>query len=217
MGNVNWLFLLGYLVLTAVISYYNASVVGRWWTETAEIGGWPRFMSWMGAIMAVCGWFIVLLIPVTLVMYYGHLFEFFLGLVKIQADPEKIDMLVETIFDLSYLIIIFPVIGSGFAIWAESMAAAWYRRDAKSIGIAAWNTFAQTRNTYRAVRHLPAAARRVRVRTKNLGKGVAGLVYLALMILPIVISLGGAILITVLIMKAADNEYTYSMFAAQEG
>lgn len=51
------------------------------------------------------------------------------------------------------------MLGSGLVIWATSLYAAWIRRDAVSIGVAGWNTFAQAHNTYRAMSGIPEAFR----------------------------------------------------------
>ncbi len=62
---------------------------------------------------------------------------------------------IEATFNLGYVMIIFPIIGSGLAIWAHSVVVAYRERSAASIGIAAWNTFAQAYNIYGAFRGLP--------------------------------------------------------------
>jgi len=43
------------LVLNFGISIFNSVVTGASWVETKAAGGWARFMSWMGATMAACG------------------------------------------------------------------------------------------------------------------------------------------------------------------
>src|SRR2546421_7970171 len=42
-------------LLNFAISGWNAYAVGRAWVETKVVGGWPRFMAWMGAIMSASG------------------------------------------------------------------------------------------------------------------------------------------------------------------
>lgn len=200
--------LIVWLVITVAVSYYNASIVGRWWSESKEIGGGVRFLIWCGAIMAVSGFFMVYLLLLTLGMYYTGAFVTLGSLLGVAVTPATVDLLMETVFDLAFLIVILPVLGSGFAIWAHSMVVAWYRRDVKSIGIALWNTFAQTRNTVTAVRHIPKTTRRVSKNTRDLAKAGGGLAYLILLLLPIVISLGLAIFTVVVIARAADEKYT---------
>ncbi len=67
------------------------------------------------------------------------------------ADPQ----LIEAAFNLGYVMIIFPIIGSGMAIWIHSVIVAYRERSAASVGVAAWNTFAQAYNIYGAFRGLP--------------------------------------------------------------
>ncbi len=67
------------------------------------------------------------------------------------ADPQFI----EATFNLGYVMIIFPIIGSGMAIWAHSIIVAYRERSAANVGVAAWNTFAQAYNIYGAFRGLP--------------------------------------------------------------
>jgi hypothetical protein len=72
--------------------------------------------------------------------------------------PDKVTpQVMNGAFALGYLIIIFPVLGTGFAIWATSLYNAWVRRDFASMGTAAWNTFAQVHNTYEAFQGVPKA------------------------------------------------------------
>ena len=51
-------------LLNLAISFWNAYACGKAWAEAKFYGGWPRFMTWMGAIMAASGFswcFLILL------------------------------------------------------------------------------------------------------------------------------------------------------------
>ena len=134
------LMLFGMLALNGAISLINALAVGASWAETRAIGGWARFMSWCGAIMAACGFtWCYLTVFAMIAGSSGYL------------QPEY----VRAAMELGYVVIIFPVLGSGIAIWVESIARAWRERDLASVATAGWNTFAQVYNTYEAASSLP--------------------------------------------------------------
>lgn len=205
------------LLLNLAISFWNASAVGRYWTEKNQLPGAVRFMMWCGAIMAVCGFFVVYVSILTMIMHDTHAFEFLsMALFRVEMSAADADLLTQNIFDLAYLIIIFPVLGTGLAIWANSVAVAYIKRDWASIGVASYNTFAQIHNTVNAVRYVPQASRSLvdgLSKIKLKGKSGAALVYLVLFLFPIVISLGGAIATTAIVMRASDEKYQLEDFA----
>jgi hypothetical protein len=126
------------------ISFWNARVVGQIWVEAKQVGGLANFLKWCGAIMAFCGFFWCYVI---IEAFIGH-----------AVAPDVVTPYVMNgAFSLGYLIIIFPVLGTGFAIWASSLYEAWKTRTLGSMGRAAWNTFAQAHNTYEAFRGVPSA------------------------------------------------------------
>lgn len=127
------------------ISFWNARIVGLIWVEAKEVGGFANALKWGGAIMAFCGF---LWCYVIVEAFVGH-----------WLFPDTVTPYVMNgMFALSYLIIIFPVLGIGFAFTATSIYNAWVKRDLPSMGIAAWNTFAQVHNTYQAFEGVPKAA-----------------------------------------------------------
>jgi hypothetical protein len=63
----------------------------------------------------------------------------------------------QSIFSLWYVAVIFPILGSGIAIWAHSIRVAFHKRDFASIAAAGWNTYAQISNTVSAVNNLGGA------------------------------------------------------------
>lgn len=198
------------LVLNLVISFWNASVVGRYWTERHELPGYVRFMMWCGVIMAVSGFFSVYVTFITMIMHDLHLFEALaLALFQVEMTAVEATGLAQNVFDLAYLVIIFPVLGTGLALWANSVIIAWKRRDLASIGIGIYNTGAQIHNMVSAVRHVPRATKslssgvKFRLKSKD-GKAAA---YLVLLLIPVIVSLGSAIATTAVIMRASDARY----------
>lgn len=209
-GDESMFVLFALLLLNLVISFWNASVVGRYWTEKSQLPGWAQFLMWCGAIMSVAGFFSVYVTVLTMIMKDLNLFApLALALFKVEFSATEIDMLVQNIFDLAYLIIIFPVLGTGLAITVNSWIVAYVRRDWTSVGVGIYNTGAQLHNMVNAVRHVPRAAKslsiglNIRFKAKD-GKALA---YLFLLLLPVVVSLGAAIATTALIMRASDEKY----------
>lgn len=185
---MNSLLLFGLLILNAVISFYNAWAAGRGWTEAKEVGGLTRVINVSAVIMAACGWsWVILTIETILVTVFGYL------------EPAE----AEVMFNLGYLFIILPAIGSGFALWGHSLVIAYKRRNVGNIVVAGWNSYAQIHNVVSAARHVPDALESV---LKGLGKGKSGRKVLAIILL-VIIALGGGILITWAIAKWADENH----------
>jgi len=140
--------LLGFvvLILNFGISWWNARVVGLDWVESKHLGGWIRFMAWMGWLMSALGftWCYVLVLAL-IANSAGYI------------DARQ----TEAAMSLGYLIVVPGMLISGLFIWIESLVRAWRQRDLPSIGIAAWNTFAQVHNTYAAVEGVGGAAKSV--------------------------------------------------------
>ncbi len=181
------LFLL--LVLNFAISWWNAYSAGRGWTEVKYVGGWPRVVTWCAVVMSACGFTWVYL---TLLTIAAVAFNF--------ISVESADVM----FNLGYLIIILPVLGSGFGLWANSLINAYKRRSFGSIGIAGWNTFAQARNIYSAARYAPGAFDSV-MNFFLKGKSRKGRES-ALILLLVILALSGGALTTTAIVRKADRE-----------
>jgi len=143
---VNELVLLLLLALNFGISFWNAYASGAYLTESKVIGGWTRFITWCGLVMSACGFTWVYLSILTMVSVAAQWLTPEWGVVM---------------FKLGYLIIILPILGSGFGIWAHSIAHAYRRRSFGSVAIAGWNTYAQFRNTWEAASHAPSFMRDV--------------------------------------------------------
>ena len=147
-----------------VVSWFNAYSVGSVWDSAKARGGMARFMAWMGATMAASGFTWCYLIVVGLVCSVLPMSLFVEA--KEGAAPVTGMLLdaasLEAFFNLGYLIIIFPILGSGLAITVQAWRSLARRRAegsarASDYAIAGWDTFAQGYNTYSAFRNVPGA------------------------------------------------------------
>lgn len=118
------------------ISWLNAWGCGKAWAETKAAGGWPRFMVWMGAIMAASGFTWCFLIPLSL------------GAVALDFLPMHYGMLA---LKLGYVLIIPGILFSGLMITIDSWARAFREGGVLNYGVATYNTFAQVHNTMSAM------------------------------------------------------------------
>jgi hypothetical protein len=139
-------------VFNFAISWMNAWGVGKSWYETKHMGGGAHFMSWMGAIMAASGftWCYLLIggwLGATIPLEQDD------GSMATLLTPDDL----QAFFDLGYLVIIFPILGSGLAITAHSWRYFWQRRTFGGGATAGYNTFAQIHNMYNAVQYVPKA------------------------------------------------------------
>ena len=130
------------VALNFVISIFNSWSVGRTWAETRAAGGAVRFMAWMGAVMAACGFSWCYLVIIACAA---------------NATGKLPPAYASAMLSLGYLTIIGPLIGSGIAITVESWAVAFRRRTLGSIAVAGYNAFADVYNIYEASRYVPGA------------------------------------------------------------
>ena len=139
-------------ILNYVISWLNAWGCGKTWTESKYAGGWPHFLNWCGAIMAASGF----------TWCYLVLFGFFGGSFPIEQDDGTTAPLLDAeslqaFADLGYMLVVFPIIGSGIAITVHSWGVFWRERNFKNGAVAGWNSFAQVYNMVSAFEHVPRA------------------------------------------------------------
>lgn len=186
---MNELMLLGLLILNFAISFWNAYASGAYLTESKMIGGWTRFMVWCGLVMSACGFTWVYLCILTMIAVAGQ-----------WLTPEW----GEVMFKLGYLIIIGPVLGSGLAIWANSLITAYRERTFGSVAVAGWNTFAQAHNTWQAASHAPGFAKDVWEAFSPKGKSRDSASAL-LVILLVILAVAGGALTTGAIARWADR------------
>jgi hypothetical protein len=137
--------------LNLVISAFNAWGCGKSWTETKHVGGWAHFMNWMGAIMSASGftWCYTILAC----LLGGSITHTVDGKVVPYLSPQQ----VEAVASAGYLIVIFPIIGSGIAIMIHSWRVFAERRSLGNGAVAGYNTFANAYNIYNAARGVPSA------------------------------------------------------------
>ena len=130
--------LIGVLVLliNLWISWHNAKVIGLEWVESRYIGGWVRFMCWMGWLQSALGftWCYVLILAV-----FAHSAE--------AINPATM----RAVVDVGYVVLFPGLFISGTFIWIDSLVQAWRRRDLPSMATATWNTFAEVHNAYSAI------------------------------------------------------------------
>jgi hypothetical protein len=194
---MNELTLLLLLALNFAISGWNAYASGSYLTESKIIGGWTRFVVWCGLVMSACGFTWCYLTILTIVAVVGG-----------WLTPEW----GEVMFELGYLIIILPVLGSGLGIWAHSLAVAYRERNFSSVAVAGWNTYAQARNTWQAAQHAPSAFKEVveafsgKNRKSSKDSGAALLV-----ILLVILAVAGGSMTTAAIARWADRRVALSV------
>ncbi|MDP3966093.1 MAG: hypothetical protein Q8Q04_01010 [archaeon] len=152
------------------------------------MGGWTRLLIWCAVIMSACGFTWVYLTIITAILLgFGWL------------SPRA----GEVMFSLGYLIIIGPVIGSGFGIWIHSLVQAYKTKRFGDVAVAGWNTFAQVHNIYNAAKEVPSAWKSVVDGLKGDSDDTKGVAILLIVILAVA---GGA-LTTAGIARRADRTH----------
>ena len=133
------------------ISWLNAWGCGKSWTETKHLGGWSHFMNWMGAVMSASGFtWCYTILACGMGSGITHTVD---GRVVPYLSPEQVD----AVASMGYLMIIFPILGSGLAIMIHSWVAFARNRSFANGAIAGYNTFADLYNTYHAIQEIPTA------------------------------------------------------------
>jgi hypothetical protein len=129
------------LVMNVGISLLNAYVCGRSWQESKAVGGILRLVVWCTAIQSALGFSSVNLL---FLIYLAHDYvpRFFTDAYFTRA------------LDLWHLTIIFPIVGAGLSVTVESWVAVYRDASLRRLGNAGWNTFAQIRNTDRALERM---------------------------------------------------------------
>lgn len=192
------------LALNFGISWANASYVGRYWSESKEVGGSLRVYIIVGYIMAIAGF----------TMVYGYIgllvSPFILHLAKV--DQETIMMFEQLSLDLVYIFCVVTIIPTGFYIWIQSLKDFWEQKTLSSGLTAGWNSYAQIHNTVSAARNAPSALGRISKALfggKSKKKGNTVIVLCAIFLL--ILAIFGGYFTASAIMKKADREY--DMFA----
>lgn len=201
---MTFLFLVLALALNFIISWANANYVGRYWSESKEVGGSFRAYIVVGYIMAIAGF----------TMVYGYILllisPLFLQMAKV--EQETILMFEQLASDLIYLFCVLTIIPTGFYIWIRSLKNFWEKKTLANGLTAGWNTYAQVHNTISVARNAPSALSRV-VKAlfggKSKKKDNTVIVLLAIFVL--ILAIFGGYFTASAIMKKADREY--DMFA----
>lgn len=188
MSTLAVMFLVLIWLLNFGISWWNAKAVGSAWAYGKTAGFGVKLLLWSGATMSACGFTWCYLIPLALLAGAFNVlpWEYVYGAL-----------------DLGYIIIIGPVLASGFVIMIHSWKRAWEERSFLNYGVAGWNTFAQIHNTVRAIQTVPVAFDGVSKLLKGGdGKDKAKVMMVVLVVLCLV---GGIATTVVLIRSAARN------------
>ncbi len=143
------------LLLNLVISAVNAYSSGRIWAQAQAKGGFAKILVWSALIMSVCGFMYVYTVPI------GWLAASLPAtLISDEAEPGAYILSLESfqaLLDLTYTLIILPVLGSGAIITVHSWKNLSLRRkngtaDAGDYLEAGWNTYALVHNSSSAYR-----------------------------------------------------------------
>lgn len=198
------LLLLFVLALNFIISWANANYVGRYWSESKEIGGSFRVYIVVGYIMAIAGF----------TMVYGYILLLIIPIFLHIAEVEQETILIfeQLSSDLIYLFCIVTMIPTGFYIWIRSLKNFWEKKTLANGITAGWNSYAQIHNTISAARNAPSALGRV-IKTLFGGKGKKkdNTIIVLLAIFVLILAIFGGYFTASAIMKKADREY--DMFA----
>lgn len=144
-------------VLNLGISAFNAWSCDKAWNETKHVGGVAHLMNWAGAIMSAAGFTWCYMLVLGLLGATIPFVEQDDGTMATLFTPQDLSVF----FDLGYLVVIGPILGSGLAITLNSWGYFWRKRTLGSGGLAGYNTFAQVYNTYNAIQYVPSAGTNV--------------------------------------------------------
>jgi hypothetical protein len=186
MKDIPWLLIIVVWIVNFGLSWWNAYACGKSWVETKHIGGWQRFMSWMGAIMSASGFTWCYLFILLIGGYYAQP-----SFIKPGHAPILTESAIQAGISLGYLILIPGILFSGMMIWLDSLVRAWRQRDLPSLATAAWNTYAQIHNTYGAFSGIPGALKSIKGFFRKGSKDARGLAVVLVLVLVVFAVLGG--------------------------
>lgn len=188
------------LAINFAISWWNARSVGKMWSESKAIGGFPRVLAVSGYVMAVAGFTMVY---VTLLMIIVAQIQPYVDFI----NEYQSRMLLNLVGDLSYVLIVMAIVPTGIIIWINSLITFWRHKNLKAGGIAAWNTFATVSNTINAAKNMPSAMGGIKKAFDNNSRGSGNIIMLAIIIVLAAI-LGGYFTASAIIHKQ-DKEYDF--------
>ena len=188
------------LALNFWISWCNASYVGRYWSESKEVGGSFRVYIVMGYIMAIAGF----------TMVYGYILLLITPIILqlTNVNPELIQQFEQLGSDLIYIFCVLTMIPTGFYIWIRSLKNFWENKTLANGLNAGWNTYAQIHNTVSAARNAPSAVGRIaKAMFGGKGKKKGNTVIVLAAIFVLILAIFGGYFTASAIMKKADREY----------
>lgn len=123
------------LILNFAISWFNAYQVGLAWYDSKAQGWFSQFVNACALVMSMCG--------------FTYVYAVVMAVVARQFNwlPPEYET---AIIQVCYLVIIVPVIGSGLGLTLHSILQAWRSKSLTDAGVATYNVFAQSYNTYTA-------------------------------------------------------------------
>jgi hypothetical protein len=176
------------LVLNFSISFWNAYACGAQMGLAKQAGGFSKLMLWSGLTMSACGFTWCYLAVLSFVGMYVPDFLNIHGGAEVDTSVKQAMLvtpeLANSIMSLGYAVIILPILGSGMAIWLESLVRAWKERSFGNIAVASWNTFANVNNIYGFAQTAPSVwgnVGKLFKGDKNAAKLVFALVVLAVL------------------------------------
>lgn len=182
------------IILNFAISIFNSWAVGRNWAETKSAGGWPRFITWCGAVMAAMG--------------FTWCYTIIAGIIA-HTTGYLTAPYVEGLYRLGYLIVILPILGSGIGITIESWAYFWRRRTFGGAVGAGWNSFAQIYNVVGSMKAIPESLGFLADLYKSSKDEKDNIMIRLMIVLAIVAFIGGILTAAILIRSTACRTATY--------
>ena len=187
------------LAVNFFISWSNASICGRYWSESKREGGGLRLYMICGYIQSIFGFTMVYAYTLLLI---APVFMQMKGM-----DQDSIYYFQDLAANLTYLVVVFPILSSGLVILIKGYIITWENRTASNIIVSGWNTYAMAHNTISAFREVPSALGKV-VEAFFGGKRKKGketLVLLAVFL--VILALLGGYFTASTILKNADKEF----------
>lgn len=132
--------ILAIVLLNVFFSFINARYSGKTWNETK---GWSRVVNWASLIMSASGLTWVLSLGLGFVVYLSG----YLDMIHLKK-----------LFDMSYLAVIFPIVGSGAIITIESWKQFLKEKSTINGLNTAWNTYAMGSNVYSIYKNADVAS-----------------------------------------------------------
>lgn len=194
------------LALNIAIATWNCYVVGvSRQVVRAQGGAFLRFVLWSAKFQAGIGFSMPLLI------LFAFLATAWLTTgEEPKLTPEEAKQFMKAIFDLWYVAIIIPLLGTGLAITIHSVKSALERRDFASVGSAVYNVGAQLHNTWGAIQHTGEAASEVgEFVSETLSKSRDGRVFILFLLLAAVaFSLIGGFMIATWLTNCFERNFS---------